>query len=211
MVVAIIASTGVVLASVYALRMYIRSMHNRQGPAVTSFDMSLRDAVVLVPLVLRHPRLRAVPAAGARRRRAGGPRPRRRRSAGRRGEAATAARRRDAVKGPDIDWAALSPLVALTAGACIVLLVGLLRVALRAPPARAGADARRRSARPRAWASGSGARTPQIIERALAIDDLTLALTMIFVVGGRSPPCCCRGARARRGGGRARASTTRCC
>jgi NADH-quinone oxidoreductase subunit M len=50
--VAIIASTGVVLASVYALRLYIRSMHNRQGPAVTSFEMSLRDAVVIVPLVL---------------------------------------------------------------------------------------------------------------------------------------------------------------
>jgi NADH-quinone oxidoreductase subunit M len=49
--VAIIASTGVVLASVYALRMYIRSMHNRQGPAVTSFEMSLRDAVVIAPLV----------------------------------------------------------------------------------------------------------------------------------------------------------------
>jgi NADH-quinone oxidoreductase subunit M len=51
LVIALIASTGVVLASVYALRMYIRSMHNRQGPAVTSFDMSLRDAVVIVPLV----------------------------------------------------------------------------------------------------------------------------------------------------------------
>jgi NADH-quinone oxidoreductase subunit M len=50
--VAIIASTGVVLASVYALRLYIRSMHNREGPAVTSFDMGLRDAIVLVPLVL---------------------------------------------------------------------------------------------------------------------------------------------------------------
>ncbi len=50
--VAIIASTGVVLASVYALRFYIRSMHNRQGPAVTSFDMSLRDGLVIVPLVL---------------------------------------------------------------------------------------------------------------------------------------------------------------
>jgi NADH-quinone oxidoreductase subunit M len=49
--VAIIASTGVVLASVYALRMYIRSMHNRQGPAVTSFDLSPRDALVIVPLV----------------------------------------------------------------------------------------------------------------------------------------------------------------
>ncbi|HET9738012.1 MAG TPA: NADH-quinone oxidoreductase subunit M [Solirubrobacteraceae bacterium] len=50
--VAIIASTGVILASVYALRLYIRSMHNREGPAVTSFDMGLRDAIVLVPLVL---------------------------------------------------------------------------------------------------------------------------------------------------------------
>jgi NADH-quinone oxidoreductase subunit M len=50
--IAIIASTGVVLASVYALRMYIRSMHNRQGPTVTSFEMSLRDGLVIVPLVL---------------------------------------------------------------------------------------------------------------------------------------------------------------
>jgi NADH-quinone oxidoreductase subunit M len=52
MAIAIIASIGVVLASVYALRMYIRSMHNRQGPAVTSFEMSLRDGLVIVPLVL---------------------------------------------------------------------------------------------------------------------------------------------------------------
>jgi NADH-quinone oxidoreductase subunit M len=50
--IALIASTGVVLASVYALRMYIRAMHNRQGPAVTSFDMSVRDALVIVPLVI---------------------------------------------------------------------------------------------------------------------------------------------------------------
>jgi NADH-quinone oxidoreductase subunit M len=50
--IALIASTGVILASVYALRMYIRSMHNRQGPAVTSFEMSMGDALVIVPLVL---------------------------------------------------------------------------------------------------------------------------------------------------------------
>jgi NADH-quinone oxidoreductase subunit M len=52
MAIAFIASIGVVLASVYALRMYIRAMHNRQGPAVTSFDLSLGDAIVIVPLVL---------------------------------------------------------------------------------------------------------------------------------------------------------------
>jgi NADH-quinone oxidoreductase subunit M len=49
---AFVASIGVVLASVYALRLYIRSMHNRTGPAVTSFEMSVRDGLVLVPLVL---------------------------------------------------------------------------------------------------------------------------------------------------------------
>jgi len=49
---AFIAAIGVVLASIYALRLYIRAMHNRRGPAVTSFEMSLRDGLVLVPLVL---------------------------------------------------------------------------------------------------------------------------------------------------------------
>jgi NADH-quinone oxidoreductase subunit M len=49
---AFLASLGVILASVYALRMYIRSMHNRVGPKVTSFDLSVRDGLVLVPLVV---------------------------------------------------------------------------------------------------------------------------------------------------------------
>ena len=49
---AFVAAIGVVLAAVYALRMYIRTMHNRTGPAVTSFDLSLRDGLVLVPLIL---------------------------------------------------------------------------------------------------------------------------------------------------------------
>jgi NADH-quinone oxidoreductase subunit M len=49
---AIIASTGVVLASVYMLRMFIRAIHNRVGPNVRSFDLGARDALVLVPLVL---------------------------------------------------------------------------------------------------------------------------------------------------------------
>ena len=52
LVIALVASTGVILASVYALRMYIRSMHNRTGAAVTSFELSWRDALVIVPLVL---------------------------------------------------------------------------------------------------------------------------------------------------------------
>jgi NADH-quinone oxidoreductase subunit M len=50
--ISIIASTGVVLASVYALRLYIRTMHNRVGAAVSGGDIRLRDALVIVPLVL---------------------------------------------------------------------------------------------------------------------------------------------------------------
>jgi NADH-quinone oxidoreductase subunit M len=49
--IAIIAFTGVVLASVYALRLFIRAMHNRVGPKVSSRELSFRDGVVLVPLL----------------------------------------------------------------------------------------------------------------------------------------------------------------
>jgi NADH-quinone oxidoreductase subunit M len=50
--IALIASVGVILASVYALRFYIRSMHNRAGPGVASFELQWADGLVLVPLVL---------------------------------------------------------------------------------------------------------------------------------------------------------------
>jgi NADH-quinone oxidoreductase subunit M len=50
--IAIVASTGVVLAAVYALRIFIATMHNRTGPRVESRDLGLRDGLVLVPLVL---------------------------------------------------------------------------------------------------------------------------------------------------------------
>jgi NADH-quinone oxidoreductase subunit M len=50
--IAIVAFSGVVMASVYALRLFIRAMHNRVGPKVDSRDITLRDGAVLVPLVL---------------------------------------------------------------------------------------------------------------------------------------------------------------
>src|SRR5271154_6104799 len=49
--IAVIAFSGVVMASVYALRMFIRAMHNRVGPKVKSRDITVRDGLVLVPLV----------------------------------------------------------------------------------------------------------------------------------------------------------------
>ncbi len=51
LVIACVAFTGVALAAVYALRLFIRAMHNRVGPQVESHEISLRDGLVLVPLV----------------------------------------------------------------------------------------------------------------------------------------------------------------
>jgi NADH-quinone oxidoreductase subunit M len=51
LVISIIAFVGVVGAAVYALRMYITSMHNRVGPRVTSREIGLSDAAAIVPIV----------------------------------------------------------------------------------------------------------------------------------------------------------------
>ena len=51
-VISIVAFSGVVMASVYALRVYIRTMHNRQGGSDHSRELSFADGLVLVPLLL---------------------------------------------------------------------------------------------------------------------------------------------------------------
>jgi len=87
------------------------------------------------------------------------------------------------VTGPHIDWAALSPVVALTGAACIVLLVGLARarfVRTRVVPALAivgfgvtiGLCI---------WQWGENR---LIVSDALAMDDLTRCLTVLFSVAG---------------------------
>ncbi|HEY7960905.1 MAG TPA: NADH-quinone oxidoreductase subunit M [Solirubrobacteraceae bacterium] len=54
--IAVIAFAGVVMASVYALRLFIRAMHNRVGPgvrrsAIGQRDIGLLDGAVLVPVL----------------------------------------------------------------------------------------------------------------------------------------------------------------
>lgn len=51
LVIAVIAFAGVVMASVYALRLFIRAMHNRVGTHVDSREITVRDGAVLVPLL----------------------------------------------------------------------------------------------------------------------------------------------------------------
>ena len=50
--ISVIAFAGVVGAAVYALRLFIGAFHNRVGAKVTSRDIGLGDALVLVPIVL---------------------------------------------------------------------------------------------------------------------------------------------------------------
>jgi NADH-quinone oxidoreductase subunit M len=49
--IAIVAFTGVVMASYYALRLFVRAMHDRVGPRVRSREISLTDGIVLAPLI----------------------------------------------------------------------------------------------------------------------------------------------------------------
>ena len=174
--IAMIAFSGVVMASVYALRLFIRAMHNRVGPKVESRDITLRDGLVLVPLVAVILFLALYPqfalhrsegsvktaVASAQARSSG----RSERSpASLAGTVATQARHRRTItnadrmtlvlatatlKGPHVDFAGLSPLIALLGGAAIVLLVGLLgpKLGARAGGPRAQPGGARRRARP---------------------------------------------------------------
>ncbi|CAN5601318.1 NADH-quinone oxidoreductase subunit N [soil metagenome] len=88
-----------------------------------------------------------------------------------------------AVKGPTIDWAALSPLVAVFGGALTVLMLGLLRSRLAREtlvPALSIASL--------ALAIGLGVwqwgERVDLIAGALRMDELTLVLTFIFCVAG---------------------------
>ncbi|HVP00946.1 MAG TPA: NADH-quinone oxidoreductase subunit M [Solirubrobacteraceae bacterium] len=49
---AVVAFAGVVMAAVYALRLYIRSMHNRVGADVEPRELGWRAGVVLIPMML---------------------------------------------------------------------------------------------------------------------------------------------------------------
>ncbi len=86
-------------------------------------------------------------------------------------------------KGPPIDWEALSPFISLVVGACVVLLVGLAR----------GAFIRRQvvpvlTLVTLAVTAGLGVWqwdiNESIIADAMVVDNLTLALMMIFLAGG---------------------------
>jgi NADH-quinone oxidoreductase subunit N len=87
-----------------------------------------------------------------------------------------------ALQTPDIDYAGLSPLLALTGGACVTLMVGLFRGA-RVHTLAAGAALVTLAAAfgLSVWQLGEA---KSIVEGALRIDDLALTLDFIFYVAG---------------------------
>src|SRR5450755_2146036 len=50
--ISMIAALGVVGAAVYALRLYIRALHNRVGPKVSSFEITVREAIPVAGMVI---------------------------------------------------------------------------------------------------------------------------------------------------------------
>jgi NADH-quinone oxidoreductase subunit M len=65
--IAVIAFLGVIGAAVYSLRVYIRTMHNPLGPRAQSREISLRDGLAIVPLVVVILALAFYPQFGLRR------------------------------------------------------------------------------------------------------------------------------------------------
>jgi NADH-quinone oxidoreductase subunit N len=84
---------------------------------------------------------------------------------------------------PSIDWEALSPLVALVVGACVVLLLGLLRARWARRQATPGLAVVTVAATAGLCVWQWDVNT-SVVEGALAIDNLTLALTMVLMAGG---------------------------
>jgi NADH-quinone oxidoreductase subunit M len=65
--IAIIAFSGVAGAAVYALRVFINSMHNRRGPGDRSREIALPEFVAIAPIVLVILALAFFPQFGLRR------------------------------------------------------------------------------------------------------------------------------------------------
>src|SRR3712207_3523369 len=99
------------------------------------------------------------------------------------------------VEAPELDWAALSPLVALLVGACVVLMVGLMRSrAVRTgfvPFLTAVTLGAMIGLSVWQWGANNS-----VVEGALAIDDLTLFLTILFSAGGLATVLMARGSSA---------------
>ena len=173
-VIAIVAFTGVVLASVYTLRLFIRAMHNRVGPHVTSREIALGDGLVIAPLVAVILALALYPAAA------------------RWTAARTRSRPRSGTRRRSADDAQGS---AHRLGRAVAAAGAAGRRHARAPdraaaPARGARGARAAAGASRASLAAIGlgiwqyGEQKDLVAGALRLDDLTIVLSFVFCAGG---------------------------
>ena len=163
---AIVAGAGIALAAVYMIRLYQRSMHNPLAPGAESREMSVADAVVIVPIVAVILFLAVYPQFVLERSETTVTHP---------GDPGDPMNGFDA---PYIDYAGISPLIALTAGTCVTLRGG----PVQGPRARPPCWSRRWRRSPTAaglsaWQFGE---PKSLVEGALRSDDLSLSLSFVF-------------------------------
>ncbi len=128
-VLAIVAISGVAMSAYYALRLYQRTMHNRKPDDVPSREIGLPRRPRPRPARPLHSRSRPLPAADPEADRSRRARKRRRRPSGREpGEEVT-------FHAPHLDYAGLSPVIALTVGICVVLMSAVFDRTKRSAPA----------------------------------------------------------------------------
>ena len=87
-----------------------------------------------------------------------------------------------ALQAPDIDYAGLSPLIALSGGACLTLLIGLLRG--RSVHALAAASTLATLGAAFGLSVWQYGESKTLVEGALRVDDLALSISFIFFVAG---------------------------
>ena len=141
---AIIAISGVAMSAYYALRLYQGTMHNRKPDGVASREISLRDGVILAPLVLCILALALYPQLILHR---ADPSVQQSVSAVTGGEArtptsASEARRTggdqvmagEGFNAPHVDYAGIAPVIALTVGLVVILMSGVFAPTKRWAP-----------------------------------------------------------------------------
>ena len=167
------------MSAYYALRLYQQTMHNRKPDGIASREIGLRDGVVLAPLVLcilalaLYPQLilhRTAPTVQQtvanvdQRRRSRSP--------------AGGKRRQMNFHEPHIDYAGISPIIALTVGLCVVLLSAVFEPVRRWAPGLTLLT----------LASTAGLliwqwdENKSLVTGALRIDDLAISISLIAIV-----------------------------